>query len=82
MCSRNGLLCDETRADASFAGEILDAERVATASTASHWRTLGKVQGGGTVNVVFDDVWPDLSPEPGQIISGAFWLSAQVPKAL
>ncbi|MEM9311511.1 MAG: hypothetical protein AAGA34_08695 [Pseudomonadota bacterium] len=77
-----GLFGDETSARASFAGEILEAERVTTASAASHWRTLVKVQGGGTVNVVFDDVWPDLSPEPGQIISGAFWLSAQVPKAL
>jgi len=76
-----GLFGDETSARASFAGEILEAERITTGAGTSHWRTLVKVQGGGTVNVVFDDIWPDLDPKPGQLISGAFWLSAQVPQA-
>ncbi|MEM6494652.1 MAG: hypothetical protein AAF650_09765 [Pseudomonadota bacterium] len=74
-----GLLGDDTSARASFGGEVLEAERVTTQDGSTHWRTLVRVQGGGTLNVVFDDVWPDLNPKPGQIISGAFWLSAQVP---
>ena len=77
----SGLLGDQPRSRATFGGEILEAERVETEDGASHWRTLVRVQGGGTVNVVFDDIWPELEPKPGQLISGAFWLSAQVPGA-
>ncbi|MEM7703156.1 MAG: hypothetical protein AAF251_14550 [Pseudomonadota bacterium] len=77
----SGLFGDETSARATFGGEILEAERVTTTDGASHWRTLVRIQGGGTVNVVFDDIWPELQPKPGQLISGAFWLSAQVPAA-
>lgn len=76
-----GLFGDETSARASFAGEILEAQRITTETGTSHWRTLVKVQGGGTVNVVFDDIWPELKPAKGKLISGAFWLSAQVPGA-
>jgi hypothetical protein len=74
----SGLFGDSPTARATFGGEILEAERVAASNGASHWRTLVKVQGGGTVNVVFDDVWPELRPAKGKLISGAFWLSAQV----
>jgi len=75
----SGLFGEATSARATFGGEILEAERMTTAQGTSHWRTLVKVMGGGTVNVVFDDVWPELDPKPGKLISGAFWLSAQVP---
>ncbi|MEM7687404.1 MAG: hypothetical protein AAF291_00150 [Pseudomonadota bacterium] len=77
----SGLFGDETSARATFGGEILEAERLTTRDGSSHWRTLVRVQGGGTMNVVFDDVWPDLTPKVGRLISGAFWLSAQVPDA-
>jgi len=76
----SGLFGEETSARATFGGEILEAERMTTAQGTSHWRTLVKVLGGGTVNVVFDDIWPDLDPKPGKLISGAFWLSAQMPQ--
>lgn len=75
----SGLFGDETSARATFGGEILEAEKVTIPDGASHWRTLVRVQGGGTVNVVFDDIWPELAPAKGKLISGAFWLSAQVP---
>ena len=75
----SGLFGNQTSSRATFGGEILEAERVRTQDGASHWRTLVRVQGGGTVNVVFDDIWPELKPKPGHLISGAFWLSAQVP---
>ena len=74
----SGLFGDNPTARATFGGAILEAERVTASNGASHWRTLVKVQGGGTVNVVFDDVWPELKPAKGKLISGAFWLSAQV----
>ena len=74
----SGLMGDTPSARATFGGQILEAERMVTADGASHWRTLVRVQGGGTVNVVFDDIWPELQPKPGNLISGAFWLSAQV----
>ncbi|MEO0420616.1 MAG: hypothetical protein AAF249_17295 [Pseudomonadota bacterium] len=77
----SGLMGDTPSARATFGGEILEAERMTTADGASHWRTLVRVQGGSTINVVFDDIWPELDPKPGQLISGAFWLSAQVPAA-
>lgn len=77
----SGLFGDQTSSRATFGGEILEAERVTTSDGASHWRTLVRVQGGGTMNVVFDDIWPELEPKPGHLISGAFWLSAQVPEA-
>ncbi len=77
----SGLFSDQASSRATFGGEILEAERVTTGEGASHWRTLVQVQGGGTINVVFDDVRPDLDPQHGQLISGAFWLSAQVPPA-
>ncbi|NQX95095.1 MAG: hypothetical protein HRT64_09295 [Erythrobacter sp.] len=77
----SGLMGDTPSARATFGGTILEAERMTTTDGASHWRTLVQVQGGGTVNVVFDDIWPELNPKPGQLISGAFWLSAQVPAA-
>jgi hypothetical protein len=77
----SGLLGDRTSSRATFGGEILEAQRVTSRDGASYWRTLVRVQGGGTLNVVFDDIWPDLEPQPGQLISGAFWLSAQVPSA-
>ncbi|MEO1047443.1 MAG: hypothetical protein AAFW59_03850 [Pseudomonadota bacterium] len=75
----SGLFGEDTSSRATFGGEILEAERVNTEDGASHWRTLVRVQGGGTVNVVFDDIWSDSEPKPGYLISGAFWLSAQVP---
>ena len=74
----SGLFGDNPTARATFGGEILEAELVKASNGASHWRTLAKVQGGGTINVVFDDVWPELKPAKGKLISGAFWLSAQV----
>lgn len=77
----SGLFGDETSSRATFGGEILEAERVATEDGSSHWRTLVRIKGGGTINVVFDDIWPELDPKPGHLISGAFWLSAQVPAA-
>ncbi|MEO0690127.1 MAG: hypothetical protein AAFY51_07470 [Pseudomonadota bacterium] len=77
----SGLFGEDTSSRATFGGEILEAERVSTKDGASHWRTLVRVQGGGTVNVVFDDIWSDSEPKPGYLISGAFWLSAQVPVA-
>ncbi|MDJ0978956.1 MAG: hypothetical protein QNI87_10505 [Erythrobacter sp.] len=77
----SGLFGENTSSRATFGGEIIDAERVNTNAGASHWRALVKVQGGGTVNVVFDDIWSELEPKPGHLISGAFWLSAQIPAA-
>jgi len=77
----SGLMGDTPSARATFGGEILEAERMKSSDGASHWRTLVRVQGGGTINVVFDDIWPELDPKAGQLISGAFWLSAQVPAA-
>ena len=77
----SGLFGDVTSSRATFGGEILEAERVTTKDGSSHWRTLVRIKGGGTINVVFDDIWPELDPKPGHLISGAFWLSAQVPEA-
>ena len=77
----SGLFGDEPSARATFGAKIIEAARVTTKDGKSHWRTLVRVQGGGTFNVVFDDIWPELDPKPGQLISGAFWLSAQVPAA-
>ena len=75
----SGLFGEDTSSRATIAGQILEAERVSTEDGARHWRTLVRVQGGGTINVVFDDIWPYAEPRPGYLISGAFWLSAQVP---
>ncbi|MEL7189162.1 MAG: hypothetical protein AAGK17_06380 [Pseudomonadota bacterium] len=73
-----GLFGDTARARASFAGQVIEAELMTTQDGKSHWRTLVKVLGGGTINVVFDDKAVEAAPVPGNIIAGDYWLSARV----
>ena len=73
-----GLFGDQPAARASFAGEVLEAELLTNEFGSTHWRTLVKVLGGGTVNVVFDDISIDVEPQPGNLLTGDFWLSAHV----
>ncbi|MEO0906750.1 MAG: hypothetical protein AAFY07_04405 [Pseudomonadota bacterium] len=76
----SGLFGEEASARASFAGKVLKAKLIETGDI-KHWRTLVEIQGGATVNVVFDARMTGQSPEVGNLIVGDFWLSAQIPSA-
>ncbi|KWV91005.1 hypothetical protein [Erythrobacter sp. YT30] len=74
----SGLFGEITHSRASFAGKVIEAELMTTEDEVSHWRTLVEVQGGGTINVVFDDNAVDTPPKRGNVIVGDYWLSARV----
>jgi hypothetical protein len=75
----SGLFGDTASARATFAGKILKAELLRTETGQEHWWMLVEVIGGATVNVVFDKSAVASKPEPGELVTGDFWLSAQLP---
>lgn len=73
-----GLFEEEPIARAAFAGKVLEARKLA-GENGEHWWALVEVMEGAKINVVFDPSTVERDPQPGNLIVGDYWLSAQVP---
>jgi hypothetical protein len=70
---------ERPKAYADFAGTVLKSElRTNAAGRGRFWWALVRTYGDYTIDVVLDPAQVKLTPTPGTVVSGRFWLSGRL----